>query len=384
LTRTTLENRLQDAQQRWQTGTGTSRFAAQIEAGLQNKLIDVEYEFMRTGETIRAHLNDVCVTLDEPIGLAPVTIAKPWGKEIWYTGMEARGESSVETQTGSLPLSHYLALAPERLYRRRPIVLAKILAPHADPARGDLYLEIHETKQEVYVVTELDPSAWPDEVGTIRLGINQQARKEFTSDNEFRAGYLSAVKAYERVRRRIDDDLSASGTTDQRTRLQMNKFTNELPLYVGDVVRVPRWQPHSLQHGVQVVEFQTPTYERRIISFGQPVLTQSHWDSEYAIARLDLEPPAPPQRRSRLSDFEQIADFEDFSAWRVAIDPGKSLELPLAIPYAVCLVVEGTLSVNGLERSTQQACFVPGPALPVTLRNNSPERAVCLTASVRY
>jgi hypothetical protein len=63
------------------------------------------------------------VALDEPVRLCPAYIAKPWGQEIWFTGIEARGESGIATNAGELPLSQYLALAPRRLTRRAPLVL---------------------------------------------------------------------------------------------------------------------------------------------------------------------------------------------------------------------------------------------------------------------
>ena len=78
----------------------------------------------------------------------------------------------------------------------------------------------------------------------------------------------------------------------------MESFTRLLDLRVGDVVRVEPYYPHSLQHGVRVVELQTPTYERFIISFAQQVVTQDHWDSEHAIAHMSLDPAPEPQQPS--------------------------------------------------------------------------------------
>src|SRR5690606_35807905 len=68
----------------------------------------------------------------------------------------------------------------------------------------------------------------------------------------------------------------------------MNSFIALQPLAVGDVVTVPRLVPHALQHGVRVVEFQTPVYERKILSFGQKVLTQEHWDTVEALTLVDM------------------------------------------------------------------------------------------------
>ena len=245
--------------------------------------------------------------------LIPVDITKPWGKEIWYSGMEARGESQVQLGGQQLPLSVYLKSDPARLSRGTPVLLLKVLDPKPQPVLGDLYFEVHETKQEVYVVTHIDPGAWPDGVGGIRLGMNQDKRAQYDNANAFRAAYLRAVKSYEHVRRQIDEQGADISTADEElARTRMDSFTNLLPLRVGDVVRVPTWTPHSLLHGVRVVEFQTATYERFIISFAQQVVTQKHWDSEHAIANMLLEAPPRESFEAVSEGIERIASFSDF------------------------------------------------------------------------
>ena len=42
-----------------------------------------------------ASIEGVEVSLDDPARLEPVVIDKPWGREIWYSGIEARGESRI-------------------------------------------------------------------------------------------------------------------------------------------------------------------------------------------------------------------------------------------------------------------------------------------------
>ncbi len=342
-----------------------------------------EYRFARgeRGVSVDASLGGQSVSLDVPVRLESVSIPKPWGRELWYTGMEERGESRVVTAEASLPLSSYLALAPDRLCRRRPIVLLKILDPTATPVAGDLYFEVHEEKREVYVVTHVDPTAWPDGEGAIRLGMSQSRRAAFTDDSAFREAYLAAVKAYETVRRRMDGGERLSPEIETQLREAMDGFTALAPLRVGDVVTVQPWQPHSLQHGVRVVEFQTPTYERYILSFGQRVLTQNHWDTEAVLDRIELDPPQPESFVPVADGIQQIADFDDFSAFRVEIPPGVSRPLEVELPYAVCMGVEGCVSVNGLAVDAEEACFVPASALPVTLANAAATPAVTLVAA---
>ena len=209
----------------------------------------------------------------------------------------------------------------------------------------------------MYVVTRVDRSAWPNGTGTIRLGMNQSVRQRYDNDTEFRRAYLTAVQNYERIRRKIDEQRAAGqpvSASDEQVeidhRTEMESFTATQPLRKGDVVQVGPGIPHSLQHGVQVFEFQTPTYERNIISFNQQVLTQDHWDSSYAIANMSLDGPGEPvidilSNRDGVC-VERIVDFDEFSALRVAIAPNTSWALDQAENYAMLAMIEGGVSLQ--------------------------------------
>ncbi len=299
-----------------------------------------------------------------PVRLQPVYIAKPWGQEIWYTGMEARGESRVQSGGLEMPISEYLAADPQRLCRSQPVLLLKVLDPSPAPVTGDLYFEVHEEKQEVYVVTAVDPRAWPQGKGGIRFGMNQDLRAQYADDQSFRQAYLQAVTAYEAIRRRIDNSGEAvAAEEEQQARAYMESFTELQALAVGDVVRVPTWTPHALQHGVRVVEFQTPTYERFIISFAQKVLTQDHWDSPHAVANMHLHAPAPALFEDVQPGVQRIARFDDFNVWRVDLAAAGPLTLPEHIPYAVCMALADEVTAGVLPLAAEQACFIPADAL---------------------
>jgi hypothetical protein len=338
---------------------------------------------------LQAQLGGVAVNLDEPVRLISVDVPKPWGREIWYTGIEARGESRVQAGGAELPLSLYLSLAPRRLCGHAPLVLLKVLDPLPRPVIGDLYFEIHERKQEVYVVTHVDQNAWPDGVGRIRFGMNQALRGRYADDHAFRRDYLEAVRSYERIRRAIDAGEHLEAAIEADARAAMDAFTELRPLSVGDVVVVPAWLPHSLLHGVRVIEFQTPSYERYILSFAQKVLTQDRWDTETAVPRMRLEPPAAPAFDIVADGAECIVAFDDFRVWRVTIAPGGCFELPDHPSYALCTVVCGRVAIGELNLATEQAAFVPGLTLhdPLLrrrqghLRNDSGEPAVVLLAA---
>jgi hypothetical protein len=340
------------------------------------------------GARIHVRLDGHQLYLDDPVLLEPVCVPKPWGQEIWFTGIEARGESRVVTAAGTLPLSQYLALAPRRLCRGAPLVLLKVLDPKPEPVLGDLYFEVHEQKQEVYVVCHVDASVWAAGAGRIRFGMNQALRAAYRDDAAFCRDYLRAVQDYERVRRAIDGSERAAEGTGERVgerpsaaseaalRTAMEAFTAVRELAVGDVVVVPARVPHSLQHGVRVIEFQTPIYERYIISFAQQVLTQDHWDTEAAVRRMSLEPPPQPQFDVLGPGVERIVAFDDFKVWRVTLEPGASFRLPAHPSYALCMVVEGAMTLGPLTLGPEQAAFVPAAALADDRRRDRQARVV--------
>ncbi len=319
------------------------------------------------------------IQLDAPVALQPVAIEKPWGQEIWFSGIEQRGESSVRQGDAQLPLSHYLALAPQRLAQRAPPILLKILAPKAQAITGNLYFETHDTKREVYVVTHVDSTAWPDSKGAIRLGMNQTLRASYNSDEQFRAAYLAAVENYERIRRKIDDNHASSEIDEleeSKLRQAMENFTAAVPLACGDVVQVAPGIPHSLQHGVRVFEFQTPTYERNIISFNQKVATQDHWDSRYAIANMSLAGPQAPTLET-ISDtedvrVERIVDFDEFVVLRVILAANTLWPIhhqdDHQDSYAMLAIISGAASLTtkagtvSLAADQSPAAFLPASA----------------------
>lgn len=300
------------------------------------------------------------IDLNVAVKLSPVAISKPWGQEIWYTGIEARGESSVEFNNGQLPLSKYLDAAS-----LDEVLLLKVLDPAPTPVVGDLYFEVHEEKREVYVVTAIDRSCWADGVGKIRYGLNQSLRKNYATDEAFRSAYLDAIQHYESIRRAIDEQGQNLVDEEVRARSAMDAFTSMQDLRVGDVVSVPTWTPHALQHGVRVVEFQTPVYERLIVSFAQKVVTQDHWDSKQAIEHMSLDPPGQPLFEPVRENIARVARFEDFNVWRVA-ETGP-VNLPTNLPYAVVMNLSDTLSIGPLSLAPEEAAIIPPNALGTQL-----------------
>ena len=336
--------------------------------------------------------------LTRPLRLTPTFIPKPWGQERWYTGIEARGMSRME----DTPIAWVLDIFGRRLTGHAadtgaaPILL-KILDPHPEENLGDLYFEMHQEKVEVYVVTHLDAAAWGTGPGQIRYGFNQDALREAPSREEFLQLYLSAVEAYREVRAQLDallDERKHHAGMDPNqamspaTHAQWNKdlpqdllaeevrrrdamyaYTSVQDLAVGDVIQVQPGMPHSLQHGVRVVEFQTPHYERFILSFGQKVLTQPGWDTQEALLLANTQGAPPASIKAVAPGIDQIADFSRFQVLRIMLAAGDSKILPwegrfekrfkknseqgteqnFVTSYALAIGILGELSISQVE-----------------------------------
>ena len=128
----------------------------------------------------------------------------------------------------------------------------------------------------------------------------------------------------------------------------MNSFVNHLPLVVGDTLAIPRRVPHALQHGVRVVEFQTPVYERKILSFAQKVLTQNHWDTESALAIAEIDYSFHSQAETLISNgrvsIEQIVSFDDFLVQRINLEAGRYE--PVVPGYSLVMPITGELRLT--------------------------------------
>ncbi len=327
------------------------------------------------------------IDFSAPMRLTTVAVAKPWGREIWYTGVEARGVALVTDGRHASPLPWALALAPRHLQGDAPLTLLKVLDPSPRPTTGDLYFELHEHKREVYVVTHIDPIAWPTGVGAIRFGMNQDVRKGYADDERFKRDYLRAVTDYQSVRRAIDagEDDPGLHTHEVELRQAMEAFTALRTLRAGDVVQVPPHVPHSLQHGVRVIEFQTPVYERKIISFTQRVMTQPHWDSDEAVSIMSLDAPPEPQfEQLHPADdgihIERVASFSDFSVQRIRLREGAAITIPSNQHHCLAICVSGSIEANGIALAPEQAALLPASLAAPRLYNTGRTLAMMLIA----
>jgi hypothetical protein len=348
------------------------------------------------------------IDLAAPMKLDRIHIPKPWGQEIWYTGIEQRGVCGVQT----IPLPWLLDVFGRLLTGTNELtpILLKILDPLPDEIYGDLYFELHSEKREVYVVTHVDNRAWPDSIGKIRYGFSQVKISEYADAQTFKQAYLEAVEAYHQVREQIDARLDTVRSNHQvgkndivpvATRAQwqkevephliereqvlreaMNSFSALQDLRQGDIVQVHPHTPHSLQHGVRVIEFQTPHYERYILSFAQKVVTQTYWDTEKALDHVKLDSNIEiEQANTNATNVKSvIADFEEFTATRILLKPGLSWTLNVGT-YCLVIGVQGTVTIGNHPMQPEDGYYIAEPSQPVSICNSSSVTATFLIAT---
>ena len=342
------------------------------------------------------------IVLNKPLLLDPVTVKKPWGEEIWFSGIEERGVSS----SNGIPINFLFEVFGEFLGCSKPPILLKILAPSPEPNLGDLYFELHEKKTEVYVVTDINPESWPNGIGKIRLGFNHKEIQRHGSSMRFIENYLSSVERYQQCRNYIDSKLdemkislglsqdeiiesklyqTLTGALDRSLvdeekmlREEMYRFTKLHEIKVGDAVKVNPYIPHSLQHGVRVVEFQTPHYERYILSFGQKVITQDHWDTKAALMKAKLS-ETEIERPKKINAFQDmVADFEEFNVVRVILPAGKELEIAKK-GYCLIMGIFGETRLGSDRIKNEKAFYIP-PTDSLVMTNESKAESCFLIA----
>lgn len=368
-----------------------------------------EYEPLALVEWAARRMEAAVISNRDPLALDVCYIPKPWGREGWYTGIEKRGVSRVRSPSGTTALPYALGMFPVPIAGEdeEPPILVKTLEPLPDPVYGDLYLEVHREKWETYVVLDVDRSAWPDGVGSLCAGLQPEVMESYRAhhgsdwEEHIGAELAQAIQEYEQVRRRLDDlldealrergdnpqepvppevhrELAAElpaelQREEEARRAKVESFLGQVPLQAGDVVTLPPGVLHSLRHGVNVIEFQTPTYERLIAMFAQKVLTQPHWDVREAVALMEKAPYEPPRLEVLEEEdgllVERIVDFPQFVVDRVRLELNHKLEARTEghNQYQVLFVTEGKgeliLSDNRTYPLAPQAAYL----LPATL-----------------
>ena len=353
-------------------------------------------------ESVAENRKAVIVDSKEPLQLKVLKIPKPWGYEGWYTGVEKRGVVNVIDKYGKTELPYALNLFKKQMLAddSESLILLKTLNPVAKKTIGDLYYELHEKKWEVYVVTEIDKTAWPSGTGIIKAGLHPDKIEEYKKKygNNWKEILLrefkSAVFEYEKTRRQIDDSQEEISKEllekEAKLRDKASGFVGDLPVKVGDIISFPVFQIHSLRHGIKVVEFQTPHYERLILMFAQKVLTQNHWDTEDAISKMETEVYHPPKldciHNSEYLNVERFSDFTQFNFDRIRITPKNTYEDQLDGRYQLLIIISGraavvTQSGNSINLKKEESLFFPVSMGSYLIENIGDNQMICLKAT---
>jgi hypothetical protein len=312
-------------------------------------------------ESVARNRQCVIVSTAQPLRLEVLNIPKPWGHEGWYTGVEKRGVVKVTDKYGKTELPYALTLFKKQLLAdySTALILLKMLNPVAEVVVGDLYYEMHEEKWEVYVVTEIDKTAWPSGTGIIKAGLHpdkiteyQKIHGEKWSDFLLK-NFKQAIAEYEKLRRQIDESTESISTELTAQELSLREkaaaFVGDCSVKVGDIVSFPVFQLHSLQHGIKVIEFQTPHYERLIVMFSQKVLTQKHWDTADALSKILPEiyelPELERLHKSAGILAERFVDFPQFTADRISLDTNHVWHDQLDGQYHLLITISGQATV---------------------------------------
>ena len=354
------------------------------------------------------HLEIEWISLLKGFHLHPVYIPKSWGQEIWYTGIEERGISLVKLGKKDVLFPYILSFCPQCIVNgdEKNIILLKVLDPLPDPNCGDLYFELHEKKKEVYIISEIDRSCYPNGKGKVKLGINQKEYQKHTDKEIFKQSMLKSIINYKQTLDRIYDIVQNNyyRTTHQNdvSPIEYTKILKILPqtiqndlaekyakveefchfeeIEVGDVLTVNSLVPHSLLHGIKVVEFQTPYYERLIISFNQKVITQDDWDSKKAISLMDCTPQSKNLEFTLIENtenviVEKIASFSDFVVKRIHLkNKHTSYQEIINGYYFLIICLQGSIKLIFSDETSvilekDQSFFITAKCKKLTIEN---------------
>ena len=343
----------------------------------------------------------VIVNPEQSLRLEVLNIPKPWGHEGWYTGVEKRGVVKVTDEYGKTELPYALNIFKKQVLADHPesLILLKTLNPVSEDVIGDLYYEMHEKKWEVYVVTEIDQTAWPSGTGIIKAGLHPEKIKDYQEIHGSKwvevllKNFRETIGEYEKIRRQIDDSTedipNELHEQELKLRQKASNFVGDCQVKVGDIISFPVFQMHSLRHGIKVIEFQTPHYERLILMFAQKVLTQNHWDTDDALNKMLPVVYEPPEleclHKSSGLLIERFVDFPQFTADRICLEPETIWEDQLDGKYHLLITISGQASIipksgSPVKLNREEALFLPVGVGSYRLESTGEIPLICLKA----
>ena len=239
---------------------------------------------------------------DKPVILSEGRLEKGWGDEILHTMIEGRFVADVTDTAGEKKskLPDVLKLFPGSfgIDPEDNLVLLKILSPKKEPKIGDLYLEAHWEKYELYVVTDINKEVWEDGKGKVACGLNPQLVEEYRDkyqekwQERYKKDFRAASDAYRReiYAKYTAKEIKPPDEKESDFRDAVYRFIGYREVEIGDVLIFPKGTVHSLRHGIEVAEILSPHYERGVIvptlkpvtSFG------GEWFTDEAFSAMDM------------------------------------------------------------------------------------------------
>jgi hypothetical protein len=249
------------------------------------------------------------------------------------------------------------------------------------------------------VVTEIDQTAWPSGTGIIKAGLHPEKIKDYQEIHGSKwveillKNFRETIGEYEKIRRQIDDSTedipNELHEQELKLRQKASNFVGDCQVKVGDIISFPVFQMHSLRHGIKVIEFQTPHYERLILMFAQKVLTQNHWDTDDALNKILPVVYEPPEleclHKSSGLLIERFVDFPQFTADRICLEPETIWEDQLDGKYHLLITISGQASIipksgSPVKLNREEALFLPVGVGSYRMESTGEIPLICLKA----
>ena len=222
-----------------------------------------------------------------------------YGEHIWTSTVDGQESGLVVAGLGSVSLREAIEHDPDGMLGPKVVnaygkdtTIVKTLIPSSKHRIGRLSAQIHEKKDEMWIVTKIDDSI-PEHARHIIWGLNPEMVKRYKTRKAFLHYYEMALWRFTEHLRRINEllslvgelemELAEAGDTlnfleEEKKREELgarrrvpfnldtvlmilheaerdrNRYYSFRPVAVGDVIVIPRGTPHALMPGITVLE----------------------------------------------------------------------------------------------------------------------------------
>ncbi|NQU74382.1 MAG: hypothetical protein HQ547_06735 [Candidatus Omnitrophica bacterium] len=312
--------------------------------GIRGSLIANLWQSIDISQAVPHFASQKAFEKGSPALLSPSMTEKPWGArveserkligEYEYTG-SASNISIPKIPGVNLDLYQTIAQNPAAIlgqgvvdaFGTKPILLKRLTPGHRERV-SDLSRQVHDTKNELWVVTKTTVDN-----PQIILGFNPEKLRMFEAKEGFLKAYEAALVEYSEALEMVNneimnrypggekvledfgntmrfillDDLQIMLLNENKLKIledaesQLTSFYNFVPVKAGDVIPIPVGTVHALLHGVEVIE---PQIEGRTL----PIEDGARYPIRYNIKTKD----------GKVESIKGISAEEVFNAMEVA------------------------------------------------------------------